>query len=244
MHVFGASCSRQRQPRTSSSRGFVPTTKLPLPSRSKATRHNNDVFAPLVWLLHTTTVPSRSIAAIYALLNQSSCLLSGLPTSVRGETMTQQGPPPYAMPPGPPYQQQQQQQHPQYPNTAPDGPLNWTGPAPTQPHYPQQAPPPVPPFQSTPIVPESSSALSVPPPPNTPPPPVKRRVKGRPHRLEESVLVTRSADEETPDGRVRNREAVSKIRDTWIYKQIRERQDEFTNYKKVSDDRRCLVARC
>jgi hypothetical protein len=43
----------------------------------------------------------------------------------------------------------------------------------------------------------------------------------------------RTPDEETEDGRLRNREAVAKIRDTWIYKQVRARQDEFTQYRKV-----------
>jgi len=45
-------------------------------------------------------------------------------------------------------------------------------------------------------------------------------------------IITRSADEETEDGRIRNREASQKIRDAWIYKQIRARQDEFTQYRK------------
>lgn len=53
-------------------------------------------------------------------------------------------------------------------------------------------------------------------------------------RMEDRVLVTRTADEETEDGRIRNREAMSKIRDAWVYKQIRERVDEFTEYKQVS----------
>ena len=52
-------------------------------------------------------------------------------------------------------------------------------------------------------------------------------------RMEEKVLVTRSADEETEDGRIRNKEAISKIRDAWIYKQIRSRVNEFTQYKQV-----------
>jgi hypothetical protein len=48
------------------------------------------------------------------------------------------------------------------------------------------------------------------------------------------VLVTRTADEETEDGRIRNREAMAKIRDAWVYKQVRERVREFTEYKQVS----------
>ena len=45
------------------------------------------------------------------------------------------------------------------------------------------------------------------------------------------IVASRAADEETEDGRIRNREASTKIRDAWIYKQIRARQDEFTQYK-------------
>lgn len=52
-------------------------------------------------------------------------------------------------------------------------------------------------------------------------------------RMEDKVLVTRTADEETEDGRIRNKEAMAKIRDAWIYKQIRARVDEFTEYKQV-----------
>jgi hypothetical protein len=52
-------------------------------------------------------------------------------------------------------------------------------------------------------------------------------------RMEDRVLVTRTADEETEDGRIRNKEAMLKIRDAWIYKQIRARMDEFTEYKQV-----------
>ena len=51
---------------------------------------------------------------------------------------------------------------------------------------------------------------------------------------EEKMLTTRTPDEETEDGRIRNREAATKIRDAWIYKQIRARQDEFTQYRTVS----------
>ena len=39
-----------------------------------------------------------------------------------------------------------------------------------------------------------------------------------------SIVSTRAADEEMEDGRIRNREAATKIRDAWIYKQIRARQ--------------------
>jgi hypothetical protein len=69
---------------------------------------------------------------------------------------------------------------------------------------------------------------------NTPPvvaPPAI--IKKKQKKPEDRVLLTRTPDEETEDGRVRNREAVRKIRDTWIYKQVRARQDEFTNYRQV-----------
>ena len=52
-------------------------------------------------------------------------------------------------------------------------------------------------------------------------------------KMDDKVLVTRTADEETEDGRIRNKEAIKKIRDAWVYKQIRARVDEFTEYKQV-----------
>mmetsp|Transcript_22262 Transcript_22262/g.33935 ORF Transcript_22262/g.33935 Transcript_22262/m.33935 type:complete len:801 (+) Transcript_22262:85-2487(+) len=51
--------------------------------------------------------------------------------------------------------------------------------------------------------------------------------------MEDKVLITRTANEETEDGRIRNKEAMSKIRDAWVYKQVRERVDEFTEYKQA-----------
>ena len=51
--------------------------------------------------------------------------------------------------------------------------------------------------------------------------------------LEDSVLVTRAPDEESVVGHVKNREAIQKIRDAWIFKQIRQRQPEFTQYRTV-----------
>uniref|UniRef100_A0A7S2VYZ6 Rho-GAP domain-containing protein n=1 Tax=Eucampia antarctica TaxID=49252 RepID=A0A7S2VYZ6_9STRA len=53
------------------------------------------------------------------------------------------------------------------------------------------------------------------------------------NQITTSIVAPRSADEEMEDGRIRNREAVTKIRDAWIYKQIRARQDEFTQYKQA-----------
>jgi hypothetical protein len=56
---------------------------------------------------------------------------------------------------------------------------------------------------------------------------------------------TISDDVETADGRIRNQEASQRIRDTWIYKQVRLRQDEFIRYQQVSFwlsvKLRCLV---
>ena len=71
-------------------------------------------------------------------------------------------------------------------------------------------------------------------------PPTRRQVNSSPanghisNQVTTSIVAPRSADEEMEDGRIRNREAVTKIRDAWIYKQIRARQDEFTQYKQVS----------
>jgi hypothetical protein len=56
--------------------------------------------------------------------------------------------------------------------------------------------------------------------------------------LEDSMLVTQIPDEETVTGQVKNREAIQKIRDAWIFKQIRQRQPEFTQYRTVCT---CIV---
>jgi hypothetical protein len=52
--------------------------------------------------------------------------------------------------------------------------------------------------------------------------------------VDDVPLRTRTPDEETVDGRIRNREAISRIRDAWIFQQIRQRQPEFTQYRSVS----------
>ncbi len=49
-----------------------------------------------------------------------------------------------------------------------------------------------------------------------------------------SGITTSTPDEELEDGRVRNLEAVTKIRDAWIYTQISARAEEFTQYRNVS----------
>lgn len=81
--------------------------------------------------------------------------------------------------------------------------------------------------------PEQSQSAAMAPPRVTPPP--SSSVVTAPHlKIEDDVLVTRTPDEETEDGRVRNREAAAKIRDAWIYKQVRARRDEFTQYRQAS----------
>jgi len=61
--------------------------------------------------------------------------------------------------------------------------------------------------------------------------PNQQQSASRKMSLEDTMLVTKTPDEETEDGRIRNREAATRIRDAWIYKQIRLRQDEFTQYR-------------
>lgn len=151
------------------------------------------------------------------------------------------GVPDWALPPG---QQQQQQQY--------GGPPPPSQPQPHQ-HSQQQYPPA---YQSQtyapstvmpsssgvvpqiPVLPTASPPLTTtaPPPTVTPPPPNASSVihpKSRLARMEDKVLVTRTADEETEDGRIRNREAMAKIRDAWVYKQVRSRLQEFTNFQQV-----------
>lgn len=48
-----------------------------------------------------------------------------------------------------------------------------------------------------------------------------------------SALSIKSQDVEYEDGRVCNKEAMAKIRDAWIYTQLRMRASEFTQYKQV-----------
>ena len=83
---------------------------------------------------------------------------------------------------------------------------------------------------SSPATPAAASAVRLVPRP--------AKKKKTPNNLEDRVLVTRTPDEETEDGRIRNREAARQIRDTWIYKQVRARQDEFTQYRQVRRVRR------
>ncbi len=51
-----------------------------------------------------------------------------------------------------------------------------------------------------------------------------------------SGIIPTTADEEFEDGRVRNAEAVTKIRDAWIYTQISARAKEFTQYRNVRNN--------
>ena len=70
---------------------------------------------------------------------------------------------------------------------------------------------------------QGTSAAAAAAPPATPPTTQKAPT--------DPIIADRAGDEETEDGRIRNKEAASKIRDAWIYKQIRARQDEFTTYQ-------------
>jgi hypothetical protein len=54
--------------------------------------------------------------------------------------------------------------------------------------------------------------------------PTPQRAKSSQGGNEGIIVANRAGDEETEDGRIRNREAATKIRDAWIYKQIRARQ--------------------
>ena len=49
-------------------------------------------------------------------------------------------------------------------------------------------------------------------------------------------IITNTPDEEMEDGRIRNAEAMDKIRNDWMYRQISARREEFTQYKNVSLD--------
>ena len=51
---------------------------------------------------------------------------------------------------------------------------------------------------------------------------------------EDQMLTTTIPDAETEEGLIRNKQAVEKIRDTWLYKQVKSRQDEFTNYQQAT----------
>lgn len=65
--------------------------------------------------------------------------------------------------------------------------------------------------------------------------PRKREKKKRSTAPEDVLITTTQSDEkETEDGHVYNPEAVSKIRECWLYKQTRARQEEFTQYQEVS----------
>ena len=81
---------------------------------------------------------------------------------------------------------------------------------------------------------QQATPHAVTPPPSGGAPKVLHK-NNRMANMEDKVLITRTADEETEDGRIRNKEAMAKIRDAWVYKQVRARVDEFTSYKQVSD---------
>ena len=126
---------------------------------------------------------------------------------------------PYQLPPAPPMANQQiaAYQYPAFQNTMP------------QQHHP-------------PTPPQPPVATGAYPPVHTPGGGTSNRVAARTKTPKSGggssnsnnagiILASRAADVETEDGRISNREASTKIRDAWIYKQIRSRQDEFTQYK-------------
>ena len=138
-------------------------------------------------------------------------------------------PPAWAMPPStgneaeqrPPPPQQQQQQPP--------------------PSYQQQ-----PPYQTNQSMVNMGNPSGPPPPSVTPPPTVSAAVassaqampKSRlEQRMESKILSCRTPDQETEQGLVRNEEAIRKIRDSWIYKNIRARTNEFTEFKQVRNEK-------
>mmetsp|Transcript_32528 Transcript_32528/g.78943 ORF Transcript_32528/g.78943 Transcript_32528/m.78943 type:complete len:811 (+) Transcript_32528:49-2481(+) len=119
--------------------------------------------------------------------------------------------PQWAAPPG--QQQHSQQQAQQRPGYAAQPPA--AQPAPTAP----------------PQAPASGGAAVVSPPPSAGAPRVNKF--NRIAQMEEKVLVTRTRDEETEDGRLVNKEAMTKIRDAWVYKRVRSRVREFTSYRQA-----------
>jgi hypothetical protein len=141
----------------------------------------------------------------------------------------QQQAPAYSQAPPPQQQHQQQQQHYQQQQQPPSQP----GYNPSYPPQQQQRPPPQQQQQQQQqqVTPPHSGGAVLPQPPVLLQP--KIRTPNVKARLDDQPLMTRTPDEETEDGRLRNREAVAKIRETWIYKQVRARQDEFTQYRKV-----------
>ena len=97
----------------------------------------------------------------------------------------------------------------------------------------QHAVPPPPPHHG-------AETLSAPPPATVVAPgPAVRPVRLLPKKkkigsVDDVPLRTLTPDEETVDGRIRNREAIGRIRDAWMFQQIRQRQPEFTQYRSVS----------
>ncbi|VEU36733.1 unnamed protein product [Pseudo-nitzschia multistriata] len=117
--------------------------------------------------------------------------------------------------------QQQQQQQQQHYQQRPPPQQQQRQPHPAAAPHPQQQQAAIPHGAATP----QPSALQ-PVAPSQPSGENKRR-----NEAANKVLVTRTPDEETEDGRIRNREAMAKIRDAWVYKQVRERAREFTEYR-------------
>ena len=110
------------------------------------------------------------------------------------------------------------------------GAPNWAAPS-GQPAQYQQQTPPAPP---QPLVSNANNAMQPQVPSSRAKPSQKHSTIQNPTRKQTNsgiIMANKTLDEETEDGRIRNREASTKIRDAWIYRQIRARSDEFTQYK-------------
>jgi hypothetical protein len=229
-----------------------------LPVAGQSTNNDQACCVVLAWPEATLGHRKHSVQTWRLVQLTTATIMEGVPEwAIPAQQQQQQQQPQYLQPPGAPYQQQQQQQIPsqhqppqyyqqqqqqqqlqQVPFGAqpPNQQLIPHHPPSTAGGYGSGAPPPQPPQQ------QQRPAQHVTPPPsgnNTRALSVPREVvtpktkMSRIAMMESKVLVTRTADEETEDGRIRNNEAIAKIRDAWVYKQIRERVDEFTDYKQV-----------
>ncbi|CAB9525107.1 II inositol 1,4,5-trisphosphate 5-phosphatase [Seminavis robusta] len=82
-------------------------------------------------------------------------------------------------------------------------------------------------------------AMQAAPPPTPQPQPLQHKYSStawnlaRKAHLDNRMLTTKTTDVETEDGRISNVEAAEKIKDAWMYKQIRARRDEFTHYRQA-----------
>jgi hypothetical protein len=176
-----------------------------------------------VQFLRESVVDYRSVATVRS---DETRIAENFSHILYPPTMADQGvPPSWAVPP-----RQQQQQYQQAPPQQ-----EQHGHVPPQ-QQPQQQRPPVtntaaPPARPLPQQQQPQAALVSPPTSGGPP---KINKFNRIAQMEDKVLVTQARDEETEDGRLCNKDAMKKIRDAWVYKQVRSRVKEFTEYKQVS----------